>query len=155
LLEAAFSPPFGRRQCRAASVIDSMRNTMARRAVARPKVFSSQRSGKQLQVRATEASGRYTKESIMNCPKISFAMARENSRDRYVRTAAIATAILLALSVGAEAHHSPPHNDRDHRGVVAKPPAAKGTYNPANARVRDHRTPVGSGASAIPNGGQR
>ena len=93
----------------------------------------------------------------MNCPKISPPMARENSRDRYVRTAAIATAILLALSVGAEAqgHHPPPHNDRDHRGVVAKPPAAKGTYNPASAKVRDHRTPVGSGASAIPNGGQR
>ena len=93
----------------------------------------------------------------MNCPKISPAMARENSRDRYVRTAAIATAILLALSVGAEAqaHRPPSHNGRDHRGVVAKPPAAKGTYNPANAKVRDHRTPVGSGASAIPNGGQR
>jgi hypothetical protein len=80
------------------------------------------------------------------------------SRDRYVRILATTATILLALTIGsaAEAHgHPPPHNDRDHRGQVATPPAAKGTYNPATATVRDHRTPAGNGASAIPAGTPR
>ena len=77
------------------------------------------------------------------------------SRDRNVRIVATTATILLALTIGAEAHHPPPHNDRDHRGLAAKPPATKGTYNPANATVRDHRTPAGSGASAIPTGTPR
>jgi hypothetical protein len=152
LLEAAFSPPFGRRQCRTASVIDSMRNTMARRAATQSKVFSSQRSGKQLQVRVAEASGRYTKESMMNCPKISPAMTRENSRDRYIRTAVITTAMLLALTVGAAAQS---HGHGGHGGHGYTPPPVKSSYDPAKSVVRDHRTPAGSGASAIPAGTPR
>jgi hypothetical protein len=93
--------------------------------------------------------GRYTKESMMNCPKISPAMARENSRDRYIRVAAAAATILFALTVGAAAQ------SHGHGGHGYTPPPVKSSYDPAKSVVRDHRTPPGSGASAIPAGTPR
>jgi hypothetical protein len=108
-----------------------------------------QPNGKQLQVRVAEASGRYTKESMMNCPKISPEMARENSRDRHVRVAAAAATILFALTIGAAAQ------SHGHGGHGYTPPPVKSSYDPAKSVVRDHRTPAGSGASAIPAGTPR
>ena len=83
-------------------------------------------------------------------------MSRINSHDRNLRIVVTAATILLGLSIAdtAEAFHPPPHNNRDHRGMAATPPG-KGTIDPAKSVVRDHRTPVGSGASAIPNAGKR
>jgi len=69
-----------------------------------------------------------------------------NSRDRNFRIVAIAATILVGLTAGAAAggYHGPHVR-----------PKVESSYDPAKSTVRDHRTPVGSGASAIPNAGKR
>ena len=59
--------------------------------------------------------------------------------DRSIRVAAVAAA-LFALTVSAVARPVTVPTDRDHRGQAAKP-LGKGTYDPAKATIRDHRTP--------------
>ena len=73
-------------------------------------------------------------------------MSSTNSRDRNLRIAAITTTILFGLTVGAAAggYHGP-----------YVPPPVKSSYDPSKSVIRDHRTPVGNGASAIPNAGKR
>ena len=60
--------------------------------------------------------------------------------DRSIRIAAGVAAMLIALTVSAQAR--PVHPEaRDHRGQAAKPlPGPKGTYDPAKANIRDHRS---------------
>ncbi|HKO69571.1 MAG TPA: hypothetical protein VJV58_01435 [Bradyrhizobium sp.] len=74
-------------------------------------------------------------------------MSRINSRDRNFRIVAITATILLGLTVGAAAGGYG-GGGRYHKPVTS-------SYDPAKSVVRDHRTPVGSGASAIPNAGKR
>ena len=76
-------------------------------------------------------------------------MSRINSRDRNVRIVAIAVTILFGLTVGAAADGGGYHGFGGHHKPVAS------SYDPAKSVVRDHRTPVGHGASAIPNAGKR
>ena len=76
-------------------------------------------------------------------------MSRINSRDRNVRIVAITASILFGLTVGAAADGGGYNGGwRYHKPVTS-------SYDPAKSVVRDHRTPVGHGASAIPNAGKR
>jgi hypothetical protein len=78
-------------------------------------------------------------------------MSQINSRDRNVRIVAATATVLFALSIGAtaQARHGGP-------GATAHPtPPVKSSYDPSKSVVRDHRTPAGSGASAIPAGTPR
>ena len=77
-------------------------------------------------------------------------MSPINSRDQYVRIVATAATILFALTIGGAAE-ADPHGGR---GVGHTTPV-KSSYDPAKSIVRDHRTPAGHGASAIPTGTQR
>jgi hypothetical protein len=80
-------------------------------------------------------------------------MSRINSRDRYVRVAAAAATILFALTTIGAAGQAPAHHG--HGGHGYTPPPVKSSYDPAKSVIRDHRTPAGSGASAIPVGTPR
>ena len=60
--------------------------------------------------------------------------------DRSIRIAAGVVVMLVAFTVGALARPVSVPVNRDHRGEVAKP-LGKGTYDPAKATIRDHRTP--------------
>jgi hypothetical protein len=75
-------------------------------------------------------------------------MSSINSRDRNFRIVAITTTILFGLTVGAAAGGSGYPVGGRHKPVTS-------SYDPAKSVVRDHRTPVGNGASAIPNAGRR
>ena len=80
-------------------------------------------------------------------------MSRINSRDRNLSIVAITAAILLGLSIAGRAEADPSgHGGRGHGQPM--PPVAS-SYDPAKSVVRDHRTPVGSSASPIPNAGKR
>jgi hypothetical protein len=67
-------------------------------------------------------------------------MSLIKSSDRNVRIAAGVAVVLAAFTVGAVARPVTVPTDRDHRGQAATP-AGKGTYDPAKATIRDHRTP--------------
>jgi len=76
-------------------------------------------------------------------------MSRINSRDRNFRIVVTAATILVGLTVGAAADAGFYGGGwRYHKPVTS-------SYDPAKSVVRDHRTPVGHGASAIPNAGKR
>ena len=76
-------------------------------------------------------------------------MSRINSRDRNIRIVAVTATILLGLRIANRAEAEP------HGGRGAGHTPVKSSYDPAKSVVRDHRTPVGHGASAIPNAGKR
>jgi len=76
-------------------------------------------------------------------------MSRINSRDRHLRIVVLTATTLLGLTVGAAADSGGyGGGGRYHKPVTS-------SYDPAKSVVRDHRTPVGHGASAIPNAGKR
>jgi hypothetical protein len=59
----------------------------------------------------------------------------------------------LTVSASAQVHHPITRVfARDHTGQVGKPPSPAGTYDPASATVRDHRSNAGSGAASMPAG---
>ena len=79
-------------------------------------------------------------------------MSSTNSRDRSLRIAVGAATILLALSIGGAAQ-AERHGGG---GATAHPtPPVKSSYDPSKSVIRDHRTPAGYGASAIPAGDPR
>jgi hypothetical protein len=67
-------------------------------------------------------------------------MSLIKSSDRNVRISAGVAVVLAAFTVGAVARPVTVPTDRDHRGQAATP-AGMGTYDPAKATIRDHRTP--------------
>jgi hypothetical protein len=73
-------------------------------------------------------------------------MSAITSCDRNVRIVALTALMISALTVSASARDGTPiHHPiivvttRDHAGEAAKRPPPKGTYDTANATVRDHR----------------
>lgn len=79
-------------------------------------------------------------------------MSSTNSRDRSLRIVTAAATILFALSIGGAAQ-AERHGGG---GATAHPtPPVKSSYDPSKSVIRDHRTPAGYGASAIPAGTPR
>lgn len=74
-------------------------------------------------------------------------MSAKSTSVRNTHLIALAAVLLSGLTVSASARDGTPiHHPiivvhaRDHTGETAKSPPPKGTYDTANATVRDHRT---------------